>query len=102
MESVFAFVCLPFTAAASFAAFEKLLTQAKHVHTSHDELFFFGLDVNASLCYLSFPSIHWDHILCRALVLLSSFLGNWTQSGRVATPTQDTRKLALILPTSEG
>ena len=44
------------------------------------------------------PSIYWDHTLCRALVFLA--IGH--NPGRVATPTQYTSMLALILPTSEG
>jgi len=45
------------------------------------------------------PSIHWD-ILCEdRWCCLSSLLDIWPNPGQVATPTQDTSKLALILPT---
>ena len=45
------------------------------------------------------PSIHRDHTLCRVLVLLKQTPG---LVGTIATPTQYTSKLAVILPTSEG
>ena len=50
------------------------------------------------------PSIHWGphsvQILCGAAEAVSLAIGH--NSGRVTTLTQDTSKLALILPTSEG
>ena len=45
----------------------------------------------------------WDHTLCRALMLPKQ--SPWLlvhNPGRVATPTQYTSMLVLVLPTSEG
>ena len=52
---------------------------------------------------LIYPSIHWDNTLCRALVLPKQsawLLGTMLNGSPLLT--QDTSKLALILPTSEG
>ena len=48
------------------------------------------------------PSIHWDHTVQSVGAVEAVSLAIGHNPGRVATPTQDTSKLALILPTSEG